>query len=126
MTKQCSKCKKILDTSMFWKNSTNISGFQAYCISCHNKQKAKWIKKNPDKYQKMNTKKRNPKAALNSKLRSRKMRKDLSDRYLRDIMTMGHSLKPKDIPIEMVEMHRINLKIKRVLKLTPKLKGEGD
>ena len=57
-----------------------------------------------------------------SKMRSRKHRHDMSDRYIRDLMTMHTSLKPEDIPEGIVECHRTNLKLKRMLKLTKKLK----
>ena len=118
MTKICSKCKVKKDANMFWKNITNASGLQAYCKTCHNKRKAIWIDNNPKAYkaQQKTRKKRGPKHAHESKIRSRISRKELSDGYIRSLMTMNSLLDSKDISNEMVEMNRINLKIKRELK----------
>ena len=39
---------------------------------------------------------------------------------------MNSNLNPEDLSNEFVETYRLNLKLKRLLKLTPKLKGEED
>ena len=124
MKKKCSKCKIKKDVSMFWKNNTTSTGLQAYCMLCHNVQKATWINNNPEAYkaQQKSRKKRGIKHANDSKLRSRISRKEMSDGYIRSLMTMKSDLKSKDIPDELVEIHRLNLKLKRALELTPKLK----
>ena len=48
-----------------------------------------------------------------SMMRGRNIRKRMSDSYIRDLMTMNSILNPEDIPNEMVEVHRLNLAIKR-------------
>ena len=63
---------------------------------------------------------------IKSKMRSRELRHNMSNSYIRDLMTMNNNLKPEDIPKELVEAHRINLQIKRKLGLTAKLKGVED
>ena len=120
---KCTKCKEIKDISMFYRNKRKINGRQSHCKICHDKAVKKWRKANPDKYSTYNCNpRRNEEKKIESKLRSRQHRHDMSDRYIRDLMTMHTSLKPKDIPEGLVECHRVNLKLKRMLKLTKKLK----
>ena len=58
-------------------------------------------------------------------MRNRKSRKNLSNSYIRSLATMGHNneLKPEDLSNEFVEVYKLNLKLKRKLGLTPKLKS---
>ena len=120
---KCTKCKATKDDSMFYKNKRKINGRQSHCKICHDKSVKKWRKANPDKYTTYNCNPRkNEEMKAKSKLRSRQHRHDMSDRYIRDLMTMGNSLKSEDIPNELVKCHKINLRLKRMLKLTRKLK----
>ena len=108
---------------MFYRNKRKINGRQSRCKICHDKDNMKWRKANPDKYTTYNCHpRRNEEMKTKSKMRSRQHRHDMSDRYIRDLMTMHTSLKPEDIPEELVECYRVNLKLKRMLKLTKKLK----
>ena len=120
---KCTKCKATKDVSMFYRNKYKTNGRQSHCKVCHDKTTRKWRKANPDKYSTYNCNpRRNEEMKAKSKLRSRQHRHDMSDRYIRDLMTMHTSLKPEDIPEALVECHRVNLKLKRMLKLTKKLK----
>ncbi len=121
--KKCTKCKATKNISMFYRNKRRTDGRQSHCKVCHNKANMKWRKENPDKYSIYNCHpRRNKEMKTKSKMRSRQYRHDMSDNYIRDLMTMHTSLKPEDIPKKLVECHRINLKLKRMLKLTKKLK----
>tara|TARA_R100001530_G_C4209455_1_gene126989 strand:+ start:168 stop:545 length:378 start_codon:yes stop_codon:yes gene_type:complete len=123
MIKQCTKCKSTKDISMFYRNKYRTDGRQSHCKVCHNEVTTKWRKDNPDKYSKYNcSPKRNKAMKIKSKIRSRQHRHNMSDRYIRDVMTMNTDLKHEDITDKMVEIHKLNLKIKRKLKLTKKLK----
>ena len=123
MTKQCTKCKSIKDISLFYRNKYKTDGRQSHCKVCHNEVTKKWRENNPDKYSKYNcSPKRNKAMKKKSKMRSRQYRHDISDKYVSDIMTMNSNLKSEDITREMIELHKINLKIKRKLGLTRKLK----
>ena len=51
-----------------------------------------------------------------------KQRDNLADVYIKQRLVDGNSLKPEDIPDELVSAYRENLKLKRQLGLTPKLK----
>ena len=120
---KCTKCKATKDVSMFYRNKYKINGRQSRCKVCHNKANIKWRKANPDKYTTYNCHpRRTEEMKIKSKLRSRQHRHDMSDRYIRDLMTMHTTLKPEDIPEKLVECYRVNLKLKRMLKLTRKLK----
>ena len=127
MTKKCNKCKKIKDVSKFHTRKQKASiGYRYICKVCDNKavlarrKKTGWI----------NEKKRQgsgSKHSILSKIISQKHRTEMSDMYIRSLITKkSKSLKPEDIPNELVAAHRENLKLKRKLELTPKLKGEED
>ena len=127
MIKECNKCKKIKDVSKFHTRKQKASiGYRYICKVCDNKavlarrKKAGWI----------NEKKRQgpgSKHSILSKIISQKHRTEMSDMYIRSLITKkSKSLKPEDIPNELVAAHRENLKLKRKLELTPKLKGEED
>ena len=120
---KCARCKITKNISMFYRNKGKKDGRQSHCKICHNEVTIKWRKANPDKYSVYNcSPKRNEEMKTKSKLRSRQHRHDMSDRYIRDLMTMGNILKSEDIPNELVKCHKINLKLKRMLELTRKLK----
>jgi len=109
---------------MFYRNKAKKDGRQTHCKECHNEVTMAWRKANPDKYSKYNcTPRRNKAMKLKSKLRSRQHRLDMTDRYIRDILTMHTDLKLEDIPDDLVELHKANLALKRELGLTQKIKG---
>ena len=123
MVKICTKCKTKKDISLFYRNKYKKDGRQGECKVCRDKVTTIWRKNNPEKYSEYNSSpKRNKKKKIESKMRSRKQRHNLSDRYIRDIMTMQSNLKPEDIPDELVKAHKVNLKLKRILGMTKKLK----
>ena len=117
MTKKCNKCKKIKDVSKFHTRKQKASiGYRYICKVCDNKavlarrKKTGWI----------NEKKRQgpgSKHSIASKATSQRHRTEMSPMYIRSLMTVkSDSLKPEDIPDELVEMYKINLKLKRELK----------
>ena len=59
-------------------------------------------------------------------IKQRENVKNLSDNYIRQLITSkgtaGENLDPKDISDELIKTHRLNLKLKRALELTAKLK----
>ena len=120
MNKTCSMCKVIKDISMFYRDKSRINGRKTNCKVCSEVMNRNWRKNNPDKYSKYNcSHRRNEEMKIKSKIRSRTNRKNLTDSYIRDLITMQNTnLKPEDIPNNLVELWRINLKLKRALKLT--------
>ena len=120
MNKTCTKCKTTKDISMFYRNKYKIDNKQSNCKMCHDKITVKWRNNNPDKYSKYNCNPRkNKEMKTKSKMRSRTNRRNLTDSYIRDLMTMHNtSLKPKDIPQKLVDAYRIQVKLKRILGLT--------
>ena len=123
MNKKCTKCHITKHADFFYRNKAKKDGRQSHCKECHNEVTKKWRKANPDKYSKYNcSPRRNEEMKLKSKIRSRKHRHDLYDSYVRYVMTHNTDLNPEDVTKEMVELYKINLKIKRKLGLTKKLK----
>ena len=127
MTKKCNKCKKIKDVSKFHTRKQKASiGYRYICKVCDNKQVLARRKAGGWKNEK---KRQGPgsKHSIASKVTSQKHRTKMSSMYIRSLMTeKSKSLNPEDIPDELVVAYRENLKLKRKLKLTPKLKGEED
>ena len=124
MTKQCNKCKEIKNTSNFYKRYDRTNGYKSICKACDNELSIIRKKKNGYKYDKKNQV-LGSKHHKQSKINSRKHRSEMSDMYICSLITKkSKTLKPEDIPNELIIAHRENLKLKRLLKLTPKLKGE--
>jgi len=126
MNKRCNKCKELKNVSEFYKRYDRTAGHKSICKICDNELSAIRKKKNGYKYDKK-VQVLGSKHHKLSKINSKKHRIEMSDMYIRSLMTKKSKvLKPKDISYELVEAYRINLQIKRALKLTPKLKGEED
>ena len=128
MIKYYNKCKSTKDSSLFYKCSSKKDKKSSNCKKCDDMSKNNWRKNNPkkvksyEKYRWRSTDKRKKdlKRALNHRL-------NMSDSYIRELMTKkSKGLDPKDIPKDLIELHRATLALKRVLNLTPKLKGEED
>jgi len=136
MTKICTKCKKVKSLNKYFKAARTPDGKAYKCAKCTVKDRKEWVKNNPEKYKaQLERRKDNPwyknKANMMPKIKKqREHRKNLSDSYIIQLLispgTAGQNLSPEDISDEMIELHRINLKIKRLLNKTPKLKGEED
>ena len=127
MTKKCYKCKKIKKTTEFYKKSSNTTDkLSGRCKKCDNALKTAWRKNNPKKvkaYEKGRW--RHGKKREDDLKRNRKSRLEITDSYIRELATKkSKTLKPADLSDEFIEVYRMNLKLKRELKLTPKLKGE--
>ena len=120
MTKQCNKCKEIKNVSNFYKRGDRTDGYKYICKVCDNILSNERSKKNGWK----NAKKRQGKGTKHSKLskiNSQKHRTEMSDMYIRSLITKkSKNLKPEDVPNKLVEFHRATLKIKRKLDLTNK------
>ena len=128
MTKKCNKCNNNKDIFMFYKDKSQKHGIRSCCKKCDDKTTELWRKNNKDVYlANQRERSRGKYAKKVRKIRSQKHRTEMSDMYIRSLMTKKSKyLNSKDIPDELVKIHRENLKLKRLLKLTPKLKGEED
>ena len=129
MIKHCNKCNNDKDISLFYNDKTQKHGVRSCCKKCDDITTEIWRKKNKSKYLARQRKRwvdNDEKRAAN-KIVSQKHRTEMSSMYVRSLITKkSKTLKSKDIPDELVEVHRENLRLKRLLKLTPKLKGEED
>ena len=128
MIKHCNRCNSDKDISMFYKDKSQKNGIRSCCKKCDDITTEIWRKNNKDKYlahQRERWLSGDKKAA--NKIISQKHRDKISPMYVRSLMTKrSKNLKSDDITDEMVELCRANLQIKRLLRLTPKLKGEED
>ena len=125
MTKKCYKCNKIKKTTEFYKKSSNTTDkLCGRCKKCDNVLKAIWRKNNSKKvkaYEKERYRSSGKKAI--DLERNRQYRLEMSDSYMRELITKKSNLNPEDLTDELIEMCRLNLKLKRILGLTPKLKS---
>ena len=124
MTKYCNKCKSTKDISLFYKCSSKKDKKASNCKKCDDIAKTNWRKNNFEKvksYEKHRWRttdkgEKDLKRALNHRL-------NMSDSYIRELMTKKiKGLKPADIPDDLVIAYRNNLRLKRKLGLTRKLK----
>ena len=128
MTYICYKCKKTKDLSEFYKQASKKNGYSGRCKKCDNVLKANWRSKNLKKVRAYEYKRwRNSAKRKVDLARTRQYRLEMSDSYIRELATKkSKTLNPEDLSDEFIEAYRFNLKLKRLLKLTPKLKGEED
>ena len=117
--KKCNQCRKTKPFSEYYRcNRGNIDeagGYRYICKPCDNKKSNARRKKNDYKYD-------HPREVIGSKhhklskINSQKHRDEMSSMYIRSLITKkSKGLKSKDIPDELVQLHRAALKIKRKL-----------
>ena len=117
MTKKCNKCKKIKDVSKFHTRKQKASiGYRYICKLCDNKE----VNARRKKTGWPNEKKRQgpgSKHSIASKVISQKHRTEMSDMYIRSLITKKSKiLKSEDISDEFIIIYRKNLKLKRFLR----------
>ena len=127
MTKQCNKCKEIKDTSKFYIRKARgrmiKDSYRYICKICDNRLSAERRKARGHNYKSKKYSK-DSKHTKDAKKNSQRHRDEMSDMYIRSLMTKkSKTLKPKDITNTMIEVCRLNLRIKR--ELTSRLK-EGE
>ena len=125
MKKYCNTCDSTKDRSLFYNSKSKKDGKASNCKQCDDKAKALWRLNNLEKarsYDRNRIYKNSEKKRIQNEKRSRLDRKIMSDTYIRELITKKSILKSEDISNEMINAHRINLQLKRILGLTPKLK----
>tara|TARA_Y100000310_G_scaffold78414_1_gene75059 strand:- start:201 stop:575 length:375 start_codon:yes stop_codon:yes gene_type:complete len=123
MFKKCNKCKHTKNVSEFYRRYDRTNGYKSNCKACDNTLSTIRKKKNGYKYDKKRQVMGSKHHKL-SKINSQKHRNEMSDMYIRSLMTKkSKTLEPKDITDEMIKICRLNLQIKR--ELTSRLK-EGE
>ena len=126
MTKQCNKCNQAKSLDRFYKKVSNVTdGLSGRCKKCDNLLKNDWRKNNPEKVKAYeNGRYRSTDKKRKDIARSREQRVRMSTPYIRELMTKKtKNLDPKDIPDDLIEVHKVNLMVKRILR-SKKLKGE--
>jgi len=124
MTYTCYKCKKIKDSSEFYKQASKKNGYSGRCKKCDNVLKNDWRLRNPEKVRAYESKRwRNSTKRKADGIRAQNYRIALSDSYIRELVTKkSETLRPKDLSNEFIKAYRLNLKLKRALGLTPPIK----
>ena len=132
MTKKCNICKKLKDSSRYYKYHKSADGYGYNCKNCCKIRHDKWKKDNPEKYKAQIARRKHSPNWPDSQSRKNKInkqrehRKNLSDSYIIQLITskgtVGENLTIKDIPNELIESTRLNIQLKRILKKTAKLK----
>ena len=125
MNKKCPKCKTIKHLDFFYNCKAKKDGKSSNCKECDDIAKSRWRLNNLEKaraydkgrYWNLDSKKRKK-----DNLRGKKNRLEMSDAYIRELIVKKSKLKTTDIPDDFVAIYRENLKLKRKLELTPKLK----
>ena len=126
MDKYCNKCNKKKDILLFYSCSAKKDGKSSNCKECADKSTKNWRLNNIEKvrkYDKDRTWNLNSKKRKLDNERSSKNRLEMSDSYMRELITKKWKLHSSDISKEFIEVCRINLKLKRLLGKTPKLKN---
>ena len=126
MDKYCNKCNKKKDILLFYSCSAKKDGKSSNCKECANKSTKNWRLNNIEKvrkYDKDRTWDKNGKKRKLDNERNKKNRLEMSDSYMRELITKKWKLHSSDISKEFIEVCRINLKLKRILGLTSKLKS---
>ena len=127
MTKKCYKCKQTKSLDRFYKKASNTTdGLCGSCKECDDKAKVSWRLNNLKKvrsYDRGRYWNKTSKKRKQDNARGRQNRLEMSNEYIRILMTVkSKDLNPEDIPDELVKVYRENLRLKRKLGLTPKLK----
>ena len=125
MTKTCYKCKKVKKTIEFYKKSSNTTDkLSGRCKKCDNALKTAWRKNNPKKVKAYeNVQWRAGKKRIADITRTRQYRSEITDSYIRELATKkSKTLNREDLSDEFIKAYRLNLKLKRALGLTQKLK----
>ena len=119
MIKKCNQCKKTKPFSEYYRSNRGdidkAGGYRYICKPCDNKKSNARRKKDDYKAEKRRQK-AGSKHAKKTKINSQKHRDEMSPMYIRSLITKkSKGLKSKDIPDELVQLHRAALKIKRKL-----------
>ena len=127
MTKHCNKCNNDKDISMFYKDRSQKFGIRSICKKCDDITTELWRDNNKEKYlSRQRERSRKESAKKTRKIRSQKHRTEMSDMYIRSLMTKkSKHLNSKDIPDALVQAYRENLKLKRKLGLVPTFGTKG-
>jgi len=117
MINHCNKCNGDKNISMFYKDKSQKNGIRSICKKCDDITTELWRNNNKEKYlSRQRERSREENAKKTRKIRSQKHRDEMSPMYIRSLITKkSKGLDSKDIPDELVQLHRAALKIKRKL-----------
>ena len=126
--KKCNQCNKIKSNEEFYIQKRYRRSGELYydlryiCIPCDRRyscerRKVEGFRQSLEWKSEKARQGKGTKHAERSKINSQKSRDNMSDMYIRSLITKkSKSLKPEDIPGELVKIHRISLRLKRELR----------
>lgn len=101
--KRCSGCKTVRSLDQFQKEPSGLAGRRSKCNGCRNiDDRRRYIRD-------ISISRRN------GRLRARSLSERLSDSYIRALLTKGAFITSADVPQSLVELKRIQLRIKRMV-----------
>ena len=113
---ECTKCKKIKSLDGFYKRKGSKCGYRRPCIECYNnKDICKWRVYSKEYWKEYRQRDKSKKTWRKWFL---KRRENITDSYIKKLLTSRSNLRFEDIPQELVEAKRQYVKIKRITKET--------
>lgn len=127
--KECSDCHAIKKIEDFYKRSDRRC-YQSYCKKCSHKRSVKRsaarYKVDPDfrkmqivkmaKWRKLNRERYNDRVRPAVKKHQKKQRELITDNWIRHVLVQRTNLKRKDFPQEIIDMQRIKIVAKRIVR----------
>ena len=127
--KKCNQCNKVKSSEEFYtqkrprrNGKAHSYGLRYRCIPCdkrysHERRKVAGFRQSREWKGEKARQGKGTKHAERSKVNSQRSRDEMSDMYIRSLITKkSKTLKPKDIPEKLIKMHRISLGLKRELR----------
>ena len=122
--KQCTKCHQMKDEKEYWGRGQRKNGkkrLYSYCNICARKKQKQYRIEEPVKYKYWNRNKESTRTQMSKDQKNKQLqilRDNLDDSYIINLLVYNNTLNRKDITPEMIEGHKLNIKLKRALGLT--------
>jgi len=116
---RCQRCGEFKSPSLFSKHPGTQTGFHTTCKPCINSRRRELHAQTPEKYIKHsldNYYKNHERNKAINRMRLNKQAEDISDYYVRSIVSNYYGIPRKDVPTGLVEAKREIIKLKRAFK----------
>jgi len=126
LDKKCTYCNKLKPLNLFRDCKGGRNGKRSQCKECDAKKQRQRRIDNPEKANQIeaNYRARNPEKRKELNIRQAKIkiennkryRDNLSESYVRELLSKHHNIPPKEIPEELIKIKRLLIKIERKVK----------
>jgi hypothetical protein len=112
--KECTKCKcvKSLSDFQFYKSRNK---YNTACKACHYLQIKDWRKRNRKRYNAIAKKSYEKSPEYNKEWQSKQMF-NLTDTYIKGVISRNLNIKTKDIPQSAIDLKRVIIQAKRLIR----------